>query len=128
MESESLKALPIPPAPKAKSDILEKLNSQTVNGVVGNVGNRRSLFEIVVLPVLVLKNLLPIDLEYHVVMYSKGVIETGMIASGQEVELACIDGANSNQYGVQLRPTGNQFVWNQGLIPVRFVRWLDCRS
>ena len=128
VESESLKALPIPPAPKAKSDILEKLNSQTVNGVVGNVGNRRSLFEIVVLPVLVLKNLLPIDLEYHVVMYSKGVIETGMIASGQEVELACIDGANSNQYGVQLRPTGNQFVWNQGLIPVRFVRWLDCRS
>ncbi|CBK22988.2 uncharacterized protein [Blastocystis hominis] len=118
VESESLNALPIPPTPKAKSDILEKLNSQMVNGIAGNVGNRRSLFEIVVLPVLVLKNLLPIDLEYHIVMHSKGIIETGMIASGKEVELACIDGANSNQYGIQLRPTGNQFVWNQGLIPI----------
>ena len=121
VESESLNTLPIPPAPKAKNDILEKLNSQMVNGIVGNVGNRRSLFEIVVLPVLVLKNLLPIDLEYHVVMHSKGIIETGMIASGKEVELSCIDGANCSQYGIQLRPTGNQFVWNQGLIPVRFI-------
>ena len=128
VESDSLYTLPIPPAPKSKNDILEKLNSQMVNGIVGNIGNNRSVFEIAVVPVLVMKNLLPISLEYRVIMKGKGLIQLGVVESGKGVELSCIDGENTALFGIQLRPTGNQFVWNQALLPVRFgiIYEIDC--
>ena len=128
VESDSLYTLPIPPAPKSKNDILEKLNSQMVNGIVGNIGNNRSVFEIAVVPVLVMKNLLPISLEYRVIMKCKGLIQLGVVESGKGVELSCIDGENTALFGIQLRPTGNQFVWNQALLPVRFgiIYEIDC--
>ena len=45
-------------------------------------------------------------------------MQTGTVESGKTVELTSVNGRESDQFCVVVRPVNNQFVWGNQAIPV----------
>lgn len=78
-------------------------------------------FSVVTVPVMVLKNLLPMPIEFRILYRRDGVntiVQTGTVESGKNVEVTAVDGCASEFYSILVRPMNTQFVWGQQVIPV----------
>lgn len=120
VRSEHLESIARAPEGKKTSDVLAQLERETVEDVFGAYEQQRSVFSIECLPVLVLRNLLPMPLEYRVLRRDGELrgVEAGELAAGEARELAAVNGGQRERFFIAVRPLNQQFVWNNEVIPI----------
>ena len=78
-------------------------------------------FSIITVPVMVLKNLLPMPIEFRVLNRrntGNSIVQSGTVESGKSIEITAVDGCASEFYSILVRPMNSQFVWGRQVIPV----------
>ena len=121
VKSDHLVAIPHEMEKKKSADVLGQIENETVDDVFGAYGSQRSVFEVECSPMLLLKNLLPIDVEFRILKREGGVIpvESGTLRPGEEKEVASVNGEQKERFFVAIRPLNQQFVWNNEVIPIQ---------
>lgn len=120
VRSEHLESIAHAQEGKKTSDVLAQLERETVEDVFGAYEQQRSVFSIECVPVLVLRNLLPMPLEYRVLRRDGELrgVEAGELAAGEARELVAVNGGQKERFFIAVRPLNQQFVWNNEVIPI----------